>query len=166
MEFKDSQRLRRGQLRLLYLQDIQDPLVHNYCKQSDPSNSCKIVTKIVLLERIFSLSKEDVLFASGKIISAEIVNQRINVSSVRVDIISAFAHLMVLMKVVPTIVPIFQEHRVKNSLRISAGTMMKVPLELHPDRNRTRNNQRPQSRTSQPCMSVPLLQSCFKRPKH
>ena len=130
MEFKDSQRLRRGQLRLLYLQDIQDPLVHNYCKQSDPSNSCKIVTKIVLLERIFSLSKEDVLFASGKIISAEIVLQSINVSSVRDDIISAFAHLMAAMKVVPTIVPMFQEHRVKNSLRISAGTMMKVPPDL------------------------------------
>ena len=28
VEFKDSQRLRRVQLRLLYLQDIQDPLVH------------------------------------------------------------------------------------------------------------------------------------------
>ena len=28
VEFEDSQRLRRVQLRLLYLQDIQDPLVH------------------------------------------------------------------------------------------------------------------------------------------
>ena len=60
-----------------------------YCKQSHPSNSCKMVT--TLPGRTFSSNKEDVLFASERIISGKTVLQSMNVSSVRVNTISAFS---------------------------------------------------------------------------
>jgi len=116
------------------------------------------------------IKQEDVLSASAKIISAEIVLQRMNVSSVRVNTISAFAYPMA------TVVPTFQEqHPIKNVLRSNRGTMVpqavmkvattlvQIPQEPHPHRNRSRTVQ---DRTSQPYTSVPLLQSSFKQPMH
>lgn len=48
------------------------------------------------------------MFVPGKIMSVGISLQRIDVSSIRDNTISAFTHVMAIMKVVPTMVPIFK----------------------------------------------------------
>ena len=88
-----------------------------YYKQSHPSNSCKMVTNPVARKGI--LIKQGRCFVClRKDISAKTVLQSMNVSSVRVNTISAFVHPVAI------IAPIQEQHPSKNILRSNQGTIV------------------------------------------